>query len=123
MDIQTVFNPWILSLGVGFVLGAGLLFLLVKYVIRWLTESKQSNPQAVAPRPGLTGLSWIIATTHRSVSQVTGLIMSFATLIAIILSVICAIVGIAIISYQQYGSLVLTLAASLATFILALLIV
>lgn len=126
MDLQTFFNPSLLSLGAGLVLGAGLLFLLVKYIRAWLTDSQQSDPQppasTPAPRPTLTGLSWIIAATHRSVSQLTGLIMSFATLIAIILSVICAVVGIAIISYQQYGSIVLTGAASLATFILALLI-
>src|SRR5436309_1484919 len=124
MDTQTLFNPALLSLGIGLVLGAGLLFLLVKYGIEWLTGSAQSSPQAAqaVTRPRLTGLSWIIALTHRAVSQLTGLVMSFATLIAIVLSIICAEVGITIISYQQYGSLVLTLSAAGATFILALLI-
>ena len=48
--------------------------------------------------------------------------MSFASLIAIVLSVMCAVGGITLIVYQQYGNLLLTLAAGVATSILALLI-
>ena len=131
MNILTSIHPVIASVFAGLMLGAFVLVLLGKRIAWFIgnlwkhSQAPQvSQPQALppAPRPTLTGLSWIIAVTHRSVSQLIGLIMSFATLIAVILSIICAVAGIGIISYQQYGNLVLSLVATAATFILALLI-
>jgi hypothetical protein len=130
MNILTDINPVIVSVFAGLMIGAFVLILFSKRLTGWII-GKWSTPQvaqapapalAPAPRPTLTGLSWIIATTHRSVSQLIGLIMSFASLIAIVLSVICAVGGITLIVYQQYGNLTLTLAAAVATSILALLI-
>src|SRR5437667_1609196 len=130
MDYTLVFNPLTVSIVTGLVLGAGFLFLLVKYGIAWLIGDKQTVPaQAPAqqqaqpsPRRTLAGLSWIIATTHRSASQLIGLVMSSASLIAIILSVICAVAGITIISYQKFNSLFFSGVAALSTLILATLI-
>jgi hypothetical protein len=130
MDYALIFNPIVISIVTGLVLGAGLLFLLSKYALQWLTGNGQTAPSSVqalpqggaTPRRTLAGLSWIIATTHSSVSKLIGLVMSFASLIAIVLSVICAVAGIAIISYQKYGSLVLSLTAAFATLILATII-
>src|SRR5947207_5487935 len=122
MNILTSINPIMTSVFAGLMIGAFVLILLGKR-LAWLIHKIWNHspvpvaPQAVAPapRPTLTGLSWIIATTHRSVSQLIGLIMSFASLIAIVLSVICAVGGITLIVYQQYGNLTLTLAAGVAT--------
>jgi hypothetical protein len=126
VDFQTFFDSFnitVLLLGAGMALGLGLLFLVVK----WLIGDKQATPAqsgaGSAPTRGrLTGLSWVIATTHRSTSQTIGLIMSFASLIAIVLSVICAVAGVTIIAYERYGNLALSAIAALATLILAVII-
>src|SRR5216110_323740 len=131
MNILTSINPVMTSVFAGLMIGVFVLVLFGKRIAGLIgniwnhsqVPGAAAQPVAApAPRPTLTGLSWIIATTHRSVSQLIGLIMSFASLIAIVLSVICAVGGITLIVYQQYGNLTLTLAAGVATSILALLI-
>ena len=133
MNLQTLLNPWVLSLGAGLVLGAGLLFLLVKYGIAWLVGDRQAAasaqagaqlPPAVttAPRRTLTGLSWTIATTHRSTSQLIGLVMSVASLVAIVLSVVAAVAGVTIISYQKFNNVFFSVIAAFSTLILSMLI-
>lgn len=131
MDILTYINPTIVSVVVGLIVAAFTLILFVKPLIQWITARQNTVPGGAAPtqpavlsapRPTLAGLSWMIATSHRSNSQIVGLIMSIASLTAIVLSVISAVAGISIISYQQFGSIFFTIIAGFTTLILALLI-
>lgn len=130
MVLDVLTNPWTLAIA-GVLIGVLFMVLFGNRLAGWLRPQQAPDPQVQAApqasvvttgRRTLAGLSWVIAVTHRSVSQLIGLVMSFASLIAIVLSVISAVAGVALISYQQYGDLVLSLIASVATLILALLI-
>ena len=133
MDILSYMNPGIVSIAAGIVIGAVVLILFIRPLIQWIaarwgtqpvpaTAAAQAPAVVPAPRPGLAGMGWMIATSHRSTSQLIGLIMSFASLIAIVLSVVSAVAGISILSYQQFGSIGWTIIAAFATLILAVLI-
>lgn len=127
MNILSYINPVIVSVFAGLIVGAFVLLLFGKRLVAWIKQGGNSQGSAQpsvspAPRPTMAGLSLVIATAHRSTSQFIGLIMSFASLIAIMLSVICAVAGISIISYQKFGSLLFTGIAGLATLILAAII-
>lgn len=130
MVLTILTNPWAIAVA-GVLIGVLFMILFGSRLAAWLRPSQQApDPQAQAvpqtsgpaPRRSLTGLSWIIATTHRSVSQLIGLIMSFSSLVAIVLSVMSAVAGVAIIAYRAYNSFLFAGIAALLTLILATLI-
>ena len=130
MVLTILTNPWTLAVA-GVLIGVLFMVLFGSRLAAWLRPQQQApDPQAQtagpivapAPRRSLTGLSWIIATTHRSVSQLIGLIMSFSSLVAIVLSVMSAVAGVAIIAYRAYNSFLFAGIAALLTLILATLI-
>lgn len=76
---------------------------------------------AMAP-PKLGGMNAAIAFTHRTVSQIIGLEMSSANLLAVFLSVTCAVAGAFILAYTYYQSPFIPGIAALAMLVLAILI-
>jgi hypothetical protein len=131
MDLSILTNPWVLAIAAGVLIGVLFMVLFGNRLVAWLRPQQQApDPQAQAapqvsgpaPRRSLAGLSWIIAMTHRSVSQLIGLVMSFSSLVAIVLSVMSAVAGVAIIAYRAYNSFLFAGIAALLTLILATLI-
>src|SRR5262245_12808000 len=113
MDIisQIIANPTMAVIIMGAMTVIGLLV--------WLLTRRQ--PAQAVPdeqRRQLSGMSWTIAATHRAVSQIIGLEMSSANLAAVLLSVICAVAGTAIIVWRQYQNVFLTFVAGFATLVL-----
>lgn len=85
--------------------------------------SGQSAPVQGQSKPHrLGGMNATIAFTHRTVSQIIGLEMSAANLLAVFLSVTCAVAGAFILAYSYYQSIFIPSIAALAMFVLALLI-
>lgn len=72
--------------------------------------------------PKLGGMNAAIAFTHRTVSQIIGLEMSSANLLAVFLSVTCAVAGAFILAYTYYQSFFVPGIAALAMLVLAILI-
>jgi hypothetical protein len=70
----------------------------------------------------LSGLNWMIASAHRAVAQLIGLEMSTATLLAVILSVLCAVAGLILLSWSAMHNLAVSAVAGLATLVLGVLI-
>ena len=130
MVLDVLTNPWVLAIA-GVMIGVLFMVLFGGRLAAWLRPQQQApDPQAQAApqvsmpvsRRSLAGLSWVIAMTHRSVSQLIGLVMSFSSLVAIVLSVVSAVAGVAIIAYRAYNSLFFAGIAALSTLILATLI-
>ncbi|MBO0777831.1 MAG: hypothetical protein J2P37_03295, partial [Ktedonobacteraceae bacterium] len=86
------------------------------------TGSTSPSAQATTTTYQLSGLNWMIASTHRSVAQIIGLEMSTATLLAVILSVLCAVAGLVLLSWSAMHNLAVSAVAGLATLVLGVLI-
>src|SRR5579859_4017722 len=125
-------DPGVVSWVAGVIIGGGVVMLLV--VGLWKRLSAQASvisqpgaatvgvPAQQSHRRRMTGLTWMIAFTHRSVSQIVGLEMSMAILAAVLLSVLCAVAGVAMIAYQQFHTPWIALVGGGATFVLAMII-
>lgn len=82
------------------------------------SDTSDNNPKP----PKLGGMNATIAFTHRTVSQIIGLEMSSANLLAVFLSVTCAVAGAFILAFNYYQSVFIPIVAAFAMLILTVLI-
>jgi hypothetical protein len=118
MDMMT------LLYGAAVLVGLGALLLLGRAARSARRKHSAALPASQASTTSYqpSGLNWMIASAHRSVAQLIGLEMSTATLPAVILSVLCAVAGLILLSWSAMHNLAVSAVAGLATLVLGILI-